>query len=127
MAIVGLGIDLVEIARIDRILEKDDGFVFRKKVFSDSEIEYCEKSVNRAQHYAARWAAKEALIKALNRPDVAFRDMIVHRDSASGAPFFRFSEKTLSRDPALSELEIHLSLTHTRSAAAASVIAATRR
>jgi holo-[acyl-carrier protein] synthase len=57
-----IGVDLIEISRIKRALARDG---FRERVFTDAEREYCESRPNPAQHYAARFAAKEAIGKAL--------------------------------------------------------------
>ena len=59
--IIGNGVDMVEVARIS---EKLDRKGFREWVFAAGEIEYCEKGTSRAEHYAARFAAKEAFLKA---------------------------------------------------------------
>ena len=57
-----VGVDLIEIARIERALARDG---FRERVFTESERAYCDGRPNPAQHYAARFAAKEAIGKAL--------------------------------------------------------------
>lgn len=62
--IMGTGIDIVKISRISSMVEKY-GDVFTKKVFSASEIKYCETKANPGLHYAGRWAVKEAFYKAL--------------------------------------------------------------
>jgi len=56
--IAGLGIDIVEVERIAEKIEKDNGF--RELVFSANEIAYCESKTYKYEHYAARFAAKEA-------------------------------------------------------------------
>ena len=61
---VGTGIDMAETERIERALEKH-GERFSRKVFTPAEIEYCERFKNKAERYAARFAAKEAAFKAL--------------------------------------------------------------
>lgn len=62
--IKGIGIDVVDISRIERLAQKYTNH-FLKKVFTLSEIEYCEKMARPAIHYAGRWAAKEAFYKAI--------------------------------------------------------------
>ena len=62
--IKGIGVDVVDISRIERLIQKYDRY-FLKKVYTQAEIEYCEKMARRAVHYAGRWAAKEAFYKAL--------------------------------------------------------------
>ena len=64
MRIIGLGNDLVDISRIEKSLDQFEG-KFMKRVFSESEIEYCEARGNRAANFAKRFAAKEACAKAL--------------------------------------------------------------
>ena len=59
---VGLGVDIVEIDEITSIISQEIGF--KEKVYSRDEIEYCESAPNRMSHYAARFAAKEAFMKA---------------------------------------------------------------
>ena len=62
--VVGLGIDIIEIARIKKSIE-GYGSLFLNKVFTENEIAYCNKKFNRYQHFAARFAAKEAVYKAI--------------------------------------------------------------
>src|SRR4051812_38924401 len=59
----GLGTDLAEVERVGRQIDKGSGF--RELVFSEKEIAYCESRTNKHEHYAARFAAKEAFFKAL--------------------------------------------------------------
>ncbi len=61
--ILGTGVDMIEVARVRKAIERNPRFV--DKVFSPVEIAYCEGKKNRFQHLAARFAAKEAFIKAL--------------------------------------------------------------
>jgi holo-[acyl-carrier protein] synthase len=60
----GIGIDIVSIPRIERILERWGPF-FTERVFTPAEIAFCESKSNPGQHFALRWAVKEALLKAL--------------------------------------------------------------
>lgn len=60
---IGIGTDIVEIKQIKYSIEKSERFV--ERVFTRNEITYCEKMINKFQHYAARFAAKEAVLKAL--------------------------------------------------------------
>ena len=60
--IVGIGIDLIEVDRVIDKINKDHGF--KEKIFSSNEISFCESKVNRGENYAARFAAKEAFLKA---------------------------------------------------------------
>lgn len=63
--ITGIGIDLIEVERIKKLIEKNPRFIPR--IFTPQEIHYCQKKVNKYQHFAARFAAKEAFFKALGR------------------------------------------------------------
>ena len=63
---IGCGTDITEISRIKDSIQRF-GEIFLKKIYTDNEIEYCEqKNENKFQHYAARFAAKEAIYKAIN-------------------------------------------------------------
>ena len=80
---VGLGVDIVEIERMRRILDRTPSFAH--KVFTDAEQDYCNREGNPATHYAARFAAKEAVCKALGTgilaSGIGMRDVEVVRDS----------------------------------------------
>lgn len=62
--ILGLGTDIVEIFRIGRLIERH-GDHFIQKIYSEEEIRYCQRRREYLQHYAGRWAAKEAVMKVL--------------------------------------------------------------
>lgn len=76
MAIVGVGIDLVAVERIAHSLEKY-GSRFKNRIFTSSEISYCDSRPKPALHYAARFAAKEAFVKAIG---TGFRFGIKHSE-----------------------------------------------
>jgi holo-[acyl-carrier protein] synthase len=61
--IAGIGIDIIEVARVDKLSRKDDKFV--KKIFTQTEIDYCRKFKNGSQNFAGRFAVKEAFSKAM--------------------------------------------------------------
>jgi holo-[acyl-carrier protein] synthase len=63
--IIGIGADIIEVQRIKNLAEKSPRFL--KRVFTSREIQYCHSKKNRFQHLAARFAAKEAVFKALGR------------------------------------------------------------
>jgi holo-[acyl-carrier protein] synthase len=68
----------VDVARIEKILERGDGFV--RRVFSDEEIAFCQRAAHPAECFAARWAAREACAKALGGiPEGNWRDIRVVR------------------------------------------------
>ena len=82
MKIFGIGTDIVNIKRIDKILKKR-GKTFKKKIFSEKEINYCNKKKNPASFYAKRFAAKEAFSKALGtgiNKDVSLKNIEVFND-----------------------------------------------
>jgi holo-[acyl-carrier protein] synthase len=92
--VLGLGIDIIEIARIKKSI---DGFGerFLNKVFTEGEINYCENKFNKNQHYAARFAAKEAVYKALAsgwKEGLRWKDIEIQND-VSGMPSINPSGK----------------------------------
>ncbi|MBI5647948.1 MAG: holo-ACP synthase [Ignavibacteriae bacterium] len=111
-SIAGLGIDMEDVARIEEMLARW-GRAFATKIFSDSEILYCESKFHPAQHYAARFAAKEAFAKSLGtgwRGQFRWKDVEVRNDE-SGKPSIHV-HGTLAAE--VSQYQIHLSLSHTR-------------
>jgi holo-[acyl-carrier protein] synthase len=76
--VIGLGVDVVDVARIEQILERGDRFI--RRVFSDDEIAFCQRAAHPAECFAARWAAREACAKALGGiPEGNWRDIRVVR------------------------------------------------
>lgn len=75
-----VGIDMVKVSRIKEAIEKNENF--KEKVFTLKEIEYCEKKKNKYESYAARFAAKEALAKALGTGfrNLRFKDIEIEND-----------------------------------------------
>ncbi|HHE64726.1 MAG: holo-[acyl-carrier-protein] synthase [Candidatus Cloacimonadota bacterium] len=61
--IFGIGIDIIEVPRVEKLTKKDDKFV--KKIFTQTEIDYCRKFKNSSQNFAGRFAVKEAFMKAM--------------------------------------------------------------
>ena len=96
---VGLGVDIVEIERMRRILDRTPSFAH--KVFTDAEQDYCNRKGNPATHYAARFAAKEAVCKALGTgilaSGIGMRDVEVVRDSHGKPASWRSSLSGSSR------------------------------
>ena len=121
---VGLGVDIVEIARMRRILERTPSF--REKVFSEEERSYCESTANPEVHYATRFAAKEAVLKALGTGfsrGIANHDVEVRRN-AKGRPFvvLHGRAKEVADERGVRELPLSLSYTHTDAVACALAI-----
>ncbi|MCX7983041.1 MAG: holo-ACP synthase [Syntrophales bacterium] len=121
--ITGTGIDLVEIERVRKILERR-GDKFVEKVFTDREKEYCEKQKEPAPHYAARFAAKESCLKALGlgMGAVSWKELEVVTTS-SGQPELCLSGRAreILREKGVGRLL--LSLSHSSREAIAIVIA----
>ncbi len=121
--IVGLGMDVVEIARIARILEGPPGRAerFLARCFTDRERAYCEGARDRAARYAARFAAKEAASKALGVPaGIAWHDVEVRR--GAGAPSLELRGTAREAAARLRVARALLTLTHDGGIAAATVI-----
>jgi holo-[acyl-carrier protein] synthase len=121
--IVSIGIDLIEIDRVSRALGRQPNR-FRERVFTQGEISYCEARGSKLASYAARFAAKEAAMKALGMgwfDGIAWRDIEV-TNMPSGAPSIRFHEAALNRFRALGASTAHLSLSHSRDFAIAQVV-----
>ncbi len=120
--IVGTGIDIVEVERIERLLARQ-GSRFLKRAFTEAEAEYCLNKHRPAVHLAARFAAKEAVAKALGTgfgKGVRMRDIEVV--AADGVPpGVKLHGAALKRLGGLGASTILLSLSHTRQYAAAHV------
>ena len=121
MDIVGIGVDLVDVDRVKRILERRTTFV--RRVFTEDEIAYCSRQASPAEAYAARWAAREACRKALGGVrDMRWHDVWVER-ARSGAPRLGMAGATLARAEELDVTEVKVALTHERRMAAAFCVA----
>ena len=121
--IVGTGVDIVEVPRIAATLERF-GERFLTRVFTAGEIRYCDYKQNRAERYAARFAAKEAGLKAIGtglRGGISWRDVEVTREP-SGRPVLSFHGKAASYAERLGPRRTSLSLSHTAEHAIAQVI-----
>lgn len=124
MRIVGHGIDLVEIARIAEVLGRHEER-FLERVFTPSEQAYRADSRRRTEHLAARFAAKEAAMKALGTglaSGITWTDIEV-AGGPSGSPVLRLHGRAAEVAAGLGITSWHLSLSHTDSHAIASVIA----
>lgn len=120
--ILGIGIDLIETARVAEKLGRSPGL--RSKVFSAVEIAYCERMADPAQHFAGRFAAKEALLKALGFGLSGYLDLCdaAVENNELGAPYFNFTGELKNIIAARGVAHIHLSITHIQLAASAVVI-----
>ena len=121
--IVGTGIDIAEVDRIAQSIERF-GSRFLERVFTEGEIRYCDSKANRAERYAARFAAKEAAMKALGtgwNHGVRWRDCEVVR-MPGGRPTIRFHGKAEEFAAKLGARNTALSISHTADQAIAQVI-----
>lgn len=121
--IVSIGIDIVEVYRIRETLARTPRFA--ERVFTEKEREYCDaKGAAAAQSYAARFAAKEAFLKALKtgwRGKITWHDMEILNDS-DGVPSLEISGEARNLLENLGADKIHLSISHTTEHAVAQVI-----
>lgn len=120
--IVGIGTDVLDVARVRRDLRREDEVL--RAAFTPREVEYCERMRYPARHYAARFAAKEAFVKALGTgfdKGIAWHDVEVHHDAA-GAPrvVLRGAARRLAARRGVKK--IWVSLSHTASLATATVV-----
>ena len=121
MEIVGLGVDICDIARVERAIARHP--TFRERVFTAEEIAYCDTKARPAESYAGRFAAREATIKALGGyRGRRWQDISVSR-SPSGAPALRLDGNAKRRADALGVTEVLITFTHERTNAVAFAIA----
>ena len=120
--IAGLGTDMIEVERVAIKIAKESGF--RELVFSKKEIDYCEAKTNKFEHYAARFAAKEAFFKAIGTgwlDGTAFNEVQITNDE-KGKPVLALLGKTAVTIAAMNFNSISVSLTHLKTIASAVVI-----
>ena len=125
MATAGIGVDMLEIERMERALARRPRFA--ERVFTEEERAYCDRSARPAEHYAARFAAREAVVKALGTgfaEGVGLRDVSVSRDDA-GRPRAVLSGRAAQIARERGIREIALSISHTHDVAVANAIAVT--
>jgi holo-[acyl-carrier protein] synthase len=118
VSIVGIGVD---IERIDRFRPSSRSQALEDRVFTNDELEYCRAQAVPERHFAARFAAKEAAVKALGvfRPGTLITEVEVYKEGSSPVPRLR-----LIGDVVISaNLKLHVSMSHADSYATAFVIA----
>ena len=124
MTVRGVGIDLVDVDRVHRMLERHGGRALRRLLTAEEE-RYCAAKAQPAQHVAARIAAKEAAFKALARDREGLRigwtELELARD-ADGRPHLRLHGRARAAAERFGVTAIHVSITHERAHAAAVVI-----
>lgn len=110
MRIVGLGIDLAEIARVERLVEKYPRFP--ERVFTEHEREYAGRFARPGRRYAARFAGKEAVMKSMGTGwrRIRWQDVEI---TGGGKPTVRLSGNARRRADMLGVTEIHVTITHT--------------
>ncbi|HEX6131718.1 MAG TPA: holo-ACP synthase [Actinomycetota bacterium] len=124
MDIVGLGVDICEIARIERALARHP--TMRERVFTAEEIAYCDGKARPAESYAGRFAAREATIKALGGyRGRRWQDISVTR-APSGAPAIRLEGNAERRADGLGVDEVLVTFTHEKTNAVAFAVAVRR-
>lgn len=121
--IVSIGIDIIEVVRIREVLLRTPRFL--ERVYTERERAYCEsRGVVAAQHYAVRFAAKEAALKALQtgwRGGISWQDVEIS-SRESGAPYLIFTGQVLEVFNKFGATQTHLSMSHTTQHAIAQVI-----
>lgn len=123
MNLVGIGIDVVEVSRIKSSLD-EFGERFLTRIFTEGEREYCLKQMRPELHFAARFAAKEAIAKAFGTgigKEVGWLDMEIVR-RASGEPEVKLSGAALRYSEAKGIKQVMVSLTHAKHYAAANAV-----
>lgn len=122
--IIGIGTDITECLRIARMIERH-GELFIDRVYTAEEIKYCQSRKQATQHYTGRWAAKEAILKALGtgwRRGISWRDMEI-RNEPGGKPVVAVRGGVKEVVERLGIREIQVSISHCRTHATAFAIA----
>lgn len=114
--IIGTGVDITEVKRLRQAIEKW-GETFLNRVFSKEELTYAKSRVSFHQHLAGRFAAKEAVFKAVGDAQLNWKDVLILNDKA-GKPYCRILSGP-GRD-----LDIHISISHVKNYAVANAIVA---
>ena len=124
MAILGIGTDIVECLRIAQMVERH-GELFITRVYTPLEIEYCQSRKQATQHFAGRWAAKEAVLKALGtgwRRGISWRDVEV-RNIRTGSPTIALYGGARDYMEHAGIAQVLISISHCRSHATAYAVA----
>ena len=121
----GIGLDLADIDRIERLLSRHPERA-RRRLFTEGERAYCDRRGTPARHFAARFAAKEAAYKALAGTEAArhihWQEIEVVNSPVEGRPMLRFHGAAAKRAAELGVSSIHITLTHSDHVAAAVVV-----
>lgn len=125
MAWAGIGVDMLEISRMQRAMDRHPGFA--RRVFTSEECAYCDSCRRPAEHYALRFAAREAVLKALGTgfaEGIGLRDVSVGRDEA-GRPVVRLAGRARQIADEQGVEEVLISLSRTHEVAVANAVAVT--
>lgn len=120
MNVLGIGTDIIECERVASMIEKHPG-VFINRVYTPSEIEYCGSKKSATQHYAGRWAAKEAILKAIGTgwaKGIQWTDIEVINEKG-GKPFVKLGGEAKKICEARGMVEILISISHCKAYATA--------
>lgn len=123
--IFGIGIDTIEVRRIQQTMEQY-GLQFIERIFSENEIAYCQSRAKKYEHFAARFAAKEAFAKALGtgvRRGFRWKEVTVH-NAYSGKPSIELAGSMVETAAKIigAKYQVQLSITHTAELAEATAI-----
>ena len=122
--IIGIGTDIIECLRIAQMIERH-GELFINRVYTSHEIQYCKSRKLATQHYAGRWAAKEAILKALGtgwRKGISWRDIEI-RNEPGGRPVVAMRGGARDVVEQLGITQMLISISHCRSHATAYALA----
>lgn len=125
MTLAGIGVDMLEIARMQHALDESPYFI--RRLFTEDERMYCEHTARPAEHYAGRFAAREAVLKALGLGfgnGVGIGDVSVVRDD-SGRPRVLLAGRAAEVAREQGVREVALSISHTHDVAVANAVAVT--
>ena|SRR5438034_9623970 len=124
MEIVGIGSDIVECLRIGRVIE-EHGEQFLARVFTEREIQYCQSRKHAMQHFAGRWAAKEAILKCMGtgwRRGLSWTELEIRSDGP-GQPRVHVCGAAKDQARTLRISDILITISHCRAYATATAIA----
>jgi holo-[acyl-carrier protein] synthase len=124
MDLVGIGTDIIECVRIRAMIDKH-GEQFLRRVFTEREIRYCQRSRQATEHFAGRWAAKEAILKSLGTgwsKGLCFTDIEIANDP-TGKPRVELRAATRDHAQSVGVGDVLISISHCRAYATALALA----
>ena len=126
--IIGLGTDIVEIVRIGRMIERH-GELFLNRIYTPTEVQYCQRRKHANEHFAGRWAAKEAIMKTLGTGfirGIGWQDIEI-LPSQSGQPHVTLRGGAEERAKSMGMDEVLITISHCREYATATAIGVSRQ